>query len=557
MLRKKRNKAVRIKPQHVVYGAVSFSVWILLWRQSVFLAGEDDSYTGWTDGTYAQHRQQSSRKVKEQQSLPPVRRPTVVDTVDYENSYNKLDTVYGIDFENDIPTYPKEVRTKHPRVVLLDGHDPSYVPAISWQGQEKRKRYSVIPLSHGNILSYSPSATVKPYMRPFQDDCKPMTEWQTQHFPTCNVVHEVDPYKPVLLSMDGSWRSVWKVRDASLQHDEHADNAMHRNHQNNQNVVLKMLHFRRNYTANSFRHSQVDAVAMERLSSSPFVVNAYGFCGQSVLTEWAPAGGRDAIKSSKLSSRQRLVLAYQLAVGLHHIHSIDYRHGLNATLAHNDINVANIVSIGMPPKERRDGAATTNTTTTTHSKGGGLVLKYNDFNIATPLRWNASSDRPCGYPVVFENHLWRSPEEIQNTSYISEKTDVYALGNLLFQVLTKHQPWTWLEPDGKLPHDEVARRKQEGILPFVPDKVRESSKIPVQALYWATLACYRVDPHHRPTAYRIANGLLQALRWIDADRKKTMPVEDIRRLFDVPATATDSNNKGTEHRGYNKMDGAE
>ena len=36
-----------------------------------------------------------------------------------------------------------------------------------------------------------------------------------------------------------------------------------------------------------FEHNRVDAVAMERLTSSPNVVNIFGFCGHSVMTEFA------------------------------------------------------------------------------------------------------------------------------------------------------------------------------------------------------------------------------------------------------------------------------
>jgi hypothetical protein len=86
--------------------------------------------------------------------------------------------------------------------------------------------------------------------------------------------------------------------------------------------------------------------------------------------------------------------------------------------AHNDINIANTVFVG------------------------GKV-KWNDFNIGVLLRTEKQNkEKLCGSPVLFKGDLWRSPEEIRNASYVQvEQSDMYGFGNVLYQVMSRHQPW--------------------------------------------------------------------------------------------------------------------
>jgi hypothetical protein len=386
-----------------------------------------------------------------------------------------------MDMQDVTPT-PERRYTDKPRIVFLAPEQPHQLPATA------RSVTPMLTVHRSKHKSKDPARYIHPYERPFYDDCTPMADWQRTHHPTCNLVHALPPNDMALLSTRGSWRTVWKV----------ASNA--------DTTVLKMLNFpQRDFDQESFVHHQTDARMMEQLTWSPFVVDIFSFCGQSVMTEWAPRDGRSLIKDKSLTYRDRLKLARDLARGLDHIHSLDYKYGTNATFAHNDINMANIVN--------------------TH----GSVIKYNDFNIGAMLRWNQS--KPCGYPVRFDGKLWRSPEEIRNTTYVSEKTDLYALGNVLFQVLTKHQPWTWLEPEGQLELTEVARKKLAGDMPHIPVKYKRNA-LSYQGLYFGTLACYRLDPTERPTAFQLANAFRTVLKWYD-EQRANLTLWDVATLFRV------------------------
>jgi len=326
-----------------------------------------------------------------------------------------------------------------------------------------------------------------------------MMEWQTQSFPNCNALHEAsvadgiiavsndDTTKTTttdeeisLLSLEGSWRSVWKLHQ----------------HNTNETIVLKLQRYDRDFTPLSFEHHRVDALAMERLTRSPHIVDIFGYCGMSVLTEYATGSARNFVKNPELRSLDRLEIGRDLAQALADVHSIDYPNSTNVTLVHNDMNMANAVEV--------NGR-----------------LKLNDFNIGVLQRWNTTSRKICRAPVRFAAPLWKSPEEIRNASYVdAAATDVYGLGNLLFHVLTKHQPWTHLEPV-KLTPQEAAVKKLAGDMPSVPEKYdpRNTSKIALKALYFTVLECFRTDPATRPTAHSMARRLDQVAKQLRKEIK--------------------------------------
>jgi serine/threonine protein kinase len=366
---------------------------------------------------------------------------------------------------------------------------------------------------------------VWPMERAYRDECTPMATWQTTFHPTCNLLHELDLGDPgtmvtldttninsnnsntknssgvdttttmtstrtdvvELLSLEGSWRSVWRRTTMY----------------SNETVVLKLLKLTREFDHESYEHHRIDAAVMERLGSSPYIISAYSYCGQSVTTEWAAGSARALTKNKHLNSRERLKIGRDIARGVAALHSIDYPNSTNATFSHNDINIANAVEVN------------------------GRI-KLNDFNIGNLLRWNGT--RPCGVPVRFAAPLWKSPEEIRNTSYVdAAMTDIYGLGNLMFQVLTTRQPWTHLEPDGVLTTDEVIRRKAAGRFPFVPDQLVRSTKISLQALYHGTMACFRSQPEDRPSSHDLAVGLDIVLQWARGHHNATS--DQIAALF--------------------------
>ena len=269
-----------------------------------------------------------------------------------------------------------------------------------------------------------------------RDSC---LEVDFQFHPTCNTIHEVDirfysesEINVMLLESGGSWRIPWKIEPTqshlkkevvkgSLFYDgvnNSITGMIDERIPNEDNIyyhaaILKMLKINRGFNDESIKNQESDAIAMDLLTSSPYVLDAYGFCGASVITEYAHNDARMLLKSKLLRSRDRFLVGMNLVRGLAHLH------GLKAplTVVHNDINMGNMLRVQ-------------------HSS-----LKFHDFNIGLIIDRNQTKNDPCMFPVQYNNSLWRAPEEIHNETYVTDKVDVYALGNVLYQVMTKHQPW--------------------------------------------------------------------------------------------------------------------
>jgi tRNA A-37 threonylcarbamoyl transferase component Bud32 len=125
-----------------------------------------------------------------------------------------------------------------------------------------------------------------------------------------------------------------------------------------------------------FEFSRVDALAMERLTSSPYIMSINGFCGASVVTERSTDAFADVV--DKLSSRSKVDVAIKVARSIADVHEID---GPNSTasLVHNDININNIF---MGPKNNP---------------------LLNDFNIAVLTMKDRSNNSTCSFPGHFPN----------------------------------------------------------------------------------------------------------------------------------------------------------
>ncbi|KAG7354445.1 protein kinase domain containing protein [Nitzschia inconspicua] len=456
------------------------------------------------------------------------------------------------------------IRTVYPRFVtwivetnsLTDGKLPPSAtisvvlqPSLPFMGNESLAS-NLIEGTAQNKTLLQPTNSYLEFEREWFEECTSILNAEKDSSlyrirPTCNDFHElpfVDSHleqernflfdEVSLLSMEGSWRSVWNVT-------RHPPTSIAEGRVGPSIVVLKALQLHREFDDESFSMHGMDAIIMERLTASPYVVDSYGFCGQSVMTSIAASSGRSLIKDSKLKWLTRLKLARDLARGMADLHALSPLNYNNRTktpipqyplllpFAHHDVNIAN--TLGTP-----DGR-----------------IQWNDFNLGLIARHKkdtaTGSYQSCPVPIRYEGELWRSPEEIQNlTGYLNETqnamqaSDVYSLGNVLFQVLSKHQPWSHLEKERDnddnqeqsnvtnetLPavrlatgqnftQDEkkdslttIAHAKLRGQLPYMPGRFLSR---PEAKLLWDQIQqCYQRDPADRPSALDVAIALGQA-----------------------------------------------
>eukprot|EP00554_Chaetoceros_debilis_P016269 CAMPEP_0194126452 /NCGR_PEP_ID=MMETSP0150-20130528/59996_1 /TAXON_ID=122233 /ORGANISM="Chaetoceros debilis, Strain MM31A-1" /LENGTH=342 /DNA_ID=CAMNT_0038820311 /DNA_START=205 /DNA_END=1230 /DNA_ORIENTATION=- len=258
----------------------------------------------------------------------------------------------------------------------------------------------------------------------------PMQPWQTKSFPTCNLIHEINMQDQdkgnnqnkqkqskvaslflndsVSILGSGWFRHAWKFT-AGL---------------SSETAVIKTLRMERDYTHDIYEFQRKDAVAMERLTKSPYIVDIFGSCGPSAINEFADSveGIRDVKAFSKQMKDKnsdeilhlKLQVAAKIATGVKYVHEID---GINnATMVHYDLNPSNVVMTS------------------------GYIPKLNDFNVGEFLQW----DNVTNKHIPFGGHLfapwWRAPEEMQEHSLLDEKVDIYSLGHILYNILTGHSP---------------------------------------------------------------------------------------------------------------------
>jgi serine/threonine protein kinase len=292
-----------------------------------------------------------------------------------------------------------------PRVLFLEG---------PWQVYEPRKHVHVEELPVNNIQDdWQPPE--------HHERCLPKADWQTRSFPNCNSIHEIaiaEAAAEGVVSEDslkvlgeGWFRTTWRM--------DHFD----------ESVVLKTLRIEREYLSEYYELHRRDAVAMERLTASPFVVDIYGYCGQSAINELAdfPFPGIQSLeafnrrmrgKESTKSNAIKLRMAASIALGVADIHAAGSTDldDENVYMVHYDLNPRNIALFS-----------------------GGRP-KINDFNIAEFLRYDPQTNKTCKFPSRLHEPWWRAPEEMNTTHtvLVDEKVDIYALGNILYHTLTCH-----------------------------------------------------------------------------------------------------------------------
>jgi serine/threonine protein kinase len=377
-----------------------------------------------------------------------------------------------------------------------------------------------------------------------QSECIPMARWQTSVPINCNSLHEVDLVASVINAAgpvtrrgiasasslnvrlhrlphshpswnesqlaflgQGWFREAWKL-DQQLPHKKR-----HGNDESNDNgvtVILKMLRPERDFTREFYELHRRDAVAMEQLTHSKYVLNVYGYCGQSALNEYASFRIPELNSLEKFDrqlrgknfprmNRMKLRLAVAVATGLAHVHELpaDIVGDSRPSMVHYDLNPRNIAIV--------DGA----------------MPKLNDFNTARYLMYNPRTKQTCKALSNLHEPWWRAPEEVslnQSSPFVvTEKSDVYSLGNLLFHILTTHSP------RGKMKDYRMESVREDvlrGISPHLPEEFASSKDPAVVAFRQAMDMCFAYDPRDRASAREVANVLFDALLEISQTEEK-------------------------------------
>lgn len=360
----------------------------------------------------------------------------------------------------------------HPRITFLGGSifqatNERLVDDI-WLGARQANYKSSDPVSilHGSVP-----------LDETDTKCVPAADWQSRFYPVCNSFHEMGfRLKNTQSELQKNENTIQGGASSEFLGSGKSRDAW-RVEKDNKAVVLKTLQVGGTFSHLAYYHQIVDAIASERLSPSPYVIDIFGFCGASVLNE---LGISHEVKE-KFTLPEKLRYARDIAGGVADLHGIGGNN--NAKLVHGDLRRGNV----MFSLDRS-------------------TLKLSDFNLSFFLGWNSNQDEPCGHKrnTASRKRLrdkFSSPEETFG-QVLTEKTDVYHLGGMIFYLLTGGKPFIY-NNKGDLDEDGNPPMSGKWLLPILP-KVLQNSDDPIVLTMWrAVQSCLRYNAKNRPTAKEI------------------------------------------------------
>jgi hypothetical protein len=303
-------------------------------------------------------------------------------------------------------------------------------------------------------------------------------EYNKHAHPTCNEFHTMDFQEMLpgnqasILSNKGSFRTAWEFHE-SLSNSTGISTT--------NTMVLKTLRPEHAYKEEYFNFQQVDAIVMEKLTASPYIIDMYSYCGMSVLTDFAETTVSRVLDKLTTKPVETLKLAKKVAKGISDMH----REGV----IHNDVNQANLAY-----STRKQ------------------VPVFFDFNIAVFRK-----DGSCPFVAKFPNPQWRSPEELKLGNRLTEKVDIFALGNILFRFIDGQPPWGRHRKSVK-EEQFILESKQRGKLPpFTSLTIGNDTA--TTAMIHVMEECYSFKPKDRPSANRVISMLNQAIHDVNSGKK--------------------------------------
>jgi len=326
--------------------------------------------------------------------------------------------------------------------------------------------------------------------------------WRSLYFPNCNNFHETDLSRDFEAGFEskieqnydsyrfnnGFYREAWLVNDV----------------ERSEAIVLKTLRGVHDFTARVMLMVQRDAIIMERLTSSPRIINMYGHCGTSITVEpisyelelyVVPNGYK---KKGELGDQyevkpqndfqpiEKLEMALDMAESLAVLHGYE-----GGVIVHDDVQLCQWL----------------------RTKRGTLVL--GDFNRAEIMNWDHEKEAYCRYSNGLSYGNWRSPEEFKGKE-LNEKIDIFSLGNNLYGLLTGL--WVYYENED----DTVVQKAVvAGSRAFIDERYRTRS-FAERKLVEAIEKCWEYDPDKRINIFALIKFLRGALDYVKVRNESDM-----------------------------------
>jgi len=362
----------------------------------------------------------------------------------------------------DIITY--EMLRHRPRTVYVN-RSLKVKPPSSSQYYEIHHRY-VEPLSDVQVRTDTSATPLE------EGDCKAMHDWQLNYQPACNSVHEINMMENRFLA-EGGFRSVWWMRDDGV---------------NGSEAVMKVLSWKKSFKEREKERHRRDATAYAMLQGSPHIPNIYGYCTNTAIFDVAKGGTlEDMLEDpdlkviSQWKPEDKLRYAWQVTKAVADVHSVGNIYN-SAAISHTDIGPSQYLWI--------DG-----------------MFKLNDFNRARFIRWDDKKKEACPFFISVNGGEHRSPEEYTEDSPLTEKIDVFSLGNILWSIVMEKNVYTDVNKTS-----EVSELVKSGQFVSIPPDVRRNLSIHEKAIAKAMNMCLVTDVNKRRTSIEVEKYLHRKLK---------------------------------------------
>ena len=234
--------------------------------------------------------------------------------------------------------------------------------------------------------------------------------WHKNYFPNCNQFHEIE-----IVNVKGTDRFLGSgsYRDAFLQHETY-----------DPDLVVKVQRFRHNpFTFDRYEFIRMDALVMERLTSSPRIADIYGHCATSVYSEFLPneaeeniipgdGDGKNLKDKDDVDPQNDYTISEKLDMALQMAESMADLHGFkDGIIVHDDIQLAQFL----------------------FAPDGRLIL--NDFNRAEAMLFDEKDGSYCKYKNGKGAGDYRAPEEYKD-DWLNQSIDVWSFGNNVYALIT-------------------------------------------------------------------------------------------------------------------------
>jgi len=300
--------------------------------------------------------------------------------------------------------------------------------------------------------------------------------WYRDLHPNCNNLHEMLLFNISIIN-GGYYRDVSQLKDDFSGED----------------IIIKTIKTEtHDYDYIMYDNIRIDALVMERLTSSPRIANMFGHCGLSVVQEYfiqdiepfaVPGSGMmydvslndtdDVKPQNDFIPTEKLNLALNMGEAIAALHGFP-----DGVIVHDDIQICQFLF---------------------NTEG---QLKLNDFNRAEIMLWDEKNQKYCKYRngAVYGN--FRAIEEMRD-DVLDEKIDVWSFGNIVYGLLTGL--WVFYDVD-----DEVAQvRILDGETAYIDERYRTRSYAE-GALVKVIESCWIHDPDNRSDIFEIVEYLRNA-----------------------------------------------